>query len=365
MLRDRLRCSPPAPSPALVLAVFVALASVSVWAHASDSASRIVAVTPDEVDQDFAFQGEYRGRVVGTFGPSTWGLQVVALGDGQFRAVQFDGGLPGAGAVLGRYTEFTGSREGNEVWLKAGSDQIRLAESRAEVLGASGTHRGTLEKIVRTSPTLGLAPPPNAITLFSGGQTQFADAKLSPDGYLLSGVTTPMAVQDFHLHLEFRTPYMPHARGQQRGNSGVYIQRRYEVQILDSFGLEGLANECGGLYKQRAPQLNMALPPLTWQTYDIYFTAARWDSAGRKIAPAYITVFHNGIGIHYRQPIVDKTGAGQPEGPEPLPIHLQDHGDPVTFRNVWIELLPSTSPVVTEVSTYRPRGLLRRAWWCP
>src|SRR5262249_34742326 len=76
----------------------------------------------------------------------------------------------------------------------------------------------------------------------------------------------------FRLHLEYRTPYMPTARDQARGNSGVYIQRRYEVQILDSFGLDGAFNEAGSLYRQTPPDLNMAFPPLTWQTYDIWFT---------------------------------------------------------------------------------------------
>jgi hypothetical protein len=129
---------------------------------------------------------------------------------------------------------------------------------------------------------------------------------------------------------------MPAAQGQARGNSGVYIQRRYEVQILDSFGLAGEPNECGGLYRQQAPDLNMCLPPLTWQTYDIHFQAARWDDAGKKTANAKISVYLNGVAVHAAREIPTKTGAGQPEGPEPRSILLQNHGDPVQFRNVWI-----------------------------
>ena len=185
---------------------------------------------------------------------------------------------------------------------------------------------------------MGATPPPGAVVLFDGGGTdRFTASKLAPDGTLLSGVLTRMPVHDFQMHLEFRSPYMPHARGQGRGNSGVYIQQRYEVQILDSFGLEGVDNECGGLYKQQAPSVNMCLPPLAWQTYDIWFTAARWATDGKtKIANARITVLHNGVPIHSNREITAKTGGGKTEGTEDFPINLQDHGNPVTFRNIWL-----------------------------
>jgi hypothetical protein len=175
------------------------------------------------------------------------------------------------------------------------------------------------------------------LVLFDGSTpVNLQDASVTDDGLLAPGASTATPVRDFQMHLEFRTPYMPYARGQARGNSGVYIQRRYEVQILDSFGLEGEANECGGLYKQRRPDLNMCLPPLAWQTYDIYFTAARWRADGAKIANARITVLHNAVAVHDGYELTDKTGAGRPEGPEDLPIHFQDHGNPVRFRNIWI-----------------------------
>jgi len=180
----------------------------------------------------------------------------------------------------------------------------------------------------------------------------------------MTGTTTNLAVNDFHLHLEFRTPYMPYARGQGRGNSGVYIQRRYEVQILDSFGLTGQPNECGGLYRQQSPAINMCSPPLTWQTYDIHFQAARWDKDNKKTRNAVITVFHNGFPIHDQQEIKSKTGAGKAEGPEPMPIHLQHHGNPVAFRNIWIDQAPAASPSdVADAPTKqrcRSRRILRR-----
>jgi hypothetical protein len=186
---------------------------------------------------------------------------------------------------------------------------------------------------------LGASADPRAVILFDGSSTDNLEgARVTAEGLLDIGTTTKMPVQDFRLHLEFRLPYMPYATGQGRANSGVYIQRRYEVQILDSFGLDGVFNECGALYRQRPPELNMCLPPLSWQTYDIWFRATRWDEEGNKIENARITVLHNGIAVHDDYEIIAKTGAGRPEGPEAMPIHLQDHGNPVRFRNIWIVL---------------------------
>jgi hypothetical protein len=184
------------------------------------------------------------------------------------------------------------------------------------------------------------------------------------------GAITKRKFTDFRLHLEFRTPYMPAARGQGRGNSGVYIQQRYEVQILDSFGLVGEFNECGSLYRQTPPDLNMCLPPLAWQTYDIVFTAARFDPETKaKTAPARITVFHNGVAVHDDRAIASKTGAGQPEAPTPNPILFQNHSDPVRFRNVWFvervdgeqtptlaELIAASEPPVEEAGDFMVCG---------
>jgi len=152
----------------------------------------------------------------------------------------------------------------------------------------------------------------------------------------MEGVMTKNAYKDFTLHLEFRLPFMPAAKAQARGNSGVYLQRRYETQIVDSFGLEPLNNNCGSIYRQRPADINMCFPPLTWQTYDIDFTAARFDDDGKKTNGALITVKHNGVAIHDYYELKNKTGAGQKEGPNPLPILLQNHKDPVRFRNFWI-----------------------------
>ncbi len=149
-------------------------------------------------------------------------------------------------------------------------------------------------------------------------------------------IMTKRDFRDFKMHIEFKTPQLPpNVKGQGRGNSGIYIQRRYELQILDSYGLEPKYNDCGSLYKFRPPDKNVCRMPGRWQSYDIIFHAARFDG-DRKTEKARITVWHNGILIHDDLKLDNKTGAGRPEGPEPGPILLQDHGNEVSFRNIWI-----------------------------
>lgn len=141
----------------------------------------------------------------------------------------------------------------------------------------------------------------------------------------------------FKLHVEFRVPYEPAGKGQGRGNSGVYVQGRYEVQILDSYGLKSAKNDCGAIYEVAAPKVNACKAPTVWQSYDIEFTAPKFEN-GKKTEPARMTVTHNGTVIHENVPIpVDNTRAGLGGDPStPGPILLQDHGHPVQFRNVWL-----------------------------
>jgi hypothetical protein len=160
---------------------------------------------------------------------------------------------------------------------------------------------------------------------------------MTDDGLLEQGALSTDTFQDFKIHIEFLLPYMPEARGQARGNSGYYIQGRYEVQMLDSFGLEGLDNECGGIYRVARPDVNMCFPPLAWQTYDVEFTAAKFDSAGNKTAPAHAKVLHNGVLIHDRElPQMTPGGPLKTEDATPGPVFLQDHGNPVRYRNIWV-----------------------------
>jgi hypothetical protein len=137
-------------------------------------------------------------------------------------------------------------------------------------------------------------------------------------------------------HIEFRLPYQPKDRGQGRGNSGAYVMGSYETQMLDSFGLEGRDNECGGLYSIAAPLANAALPPLEWQTYDIDFTAPKFAN-GKKVANARMTVRHNGILVQddVEVPVITPAGP-QPEERPQGPLHLQEHGCQVRYRNIWV-----------------------------
>ena len=327
----------------------------------------ITELSEAKADPDFHLQGEYLGWLNDRFGVSrSMGLQVVAGGDGKFDAVLLPGGLPATGWNRIDRIPLKGQTSSDGL-LELAGDEYRefVSYNKATVFDAQGNQLGDLKKIRRRSPTLGLQPPPGAYVVFNGSNTdEFSNnPKLTPDGNLLAGALTKATVGDFRLHLEFCTPYMPYARGQGRSNSGVYIQQRYEVQILDSFGLEGIENECAALYKQQRPDLNMALPPLTWQTYDIYFSAPRFAGDGKtKVSNARITVLHNGVPVHLHREIIAKTGGGKAEGAEAFPINLQDHSNPVMFRNIW--MVPNQGDYAFGgTSVYCPpptRGLLWR-----
>ncbi len=281
---------------------------------------------PAQAGPDYAIQGEFAGP--------GFGAQVVALGDGDFELRLLPGGLPGAGARADRRLRAAGARSGASVDF-AGELRATLAGDALRGTLASG-ESFALERVERVSPTLGAAAPPGALVLFDGSGPGGFDGELDAEGNLAAGAVTRERFRDFELHLEFRTPFMPGHRGQQRGNSGVFLQDRYEIQVLDSFGLEGAANECGALYAQKAPDHNMALPPLRWQSYDLRFEAARFDAAGRRATPAVVTLRHNGVLVHDRVPLEGPMDDGDPEGPEPGPLRFQDLWIPVAYRNVWL-----------------------------
>ncbi|MCP4709709.1 MAG: DUF1080 domain-containing protein, partial [Planctomycetes bacterium] len=153
-------------------------------------------------------------------------------------------------------------------------------------------------------------------------------------------IVTRKNYRDFHLHVSFYINPMPDAAGQSKGNSGVYLQRRYEVQILDSYGIEDYTNgDCGSIYGTRRPDVNASYAAGKWQEFDIVFRAPRWDNAGNKIENARVTVVHNKKLIHDNVEIPNNTGAGQSEAPTNGPIELQDHGNVIKFQSVVIEEL--------------------------
>ncbi|MBI3466535.1 MAG: DUF1080 domain-containing protein [Planctomycetes bacterium] len=321
-----------------IFAALFVFAPATVHAQQNRRERAELAVTDlTQVDGDFHYQGEYAGRVRGRFGEGPVGLQVVALGGGRFQAMEYRGGLPGQGWDRRTRESYTGVIDGDFLRLSAPGRNVTIQIGRVVIRDLNGRQLGVLDKVRRSSPTLGALPPRGATVLFNGTSTEhFTNAKITEDGLLMPGTMTSKPYRDFRLHVEFRTPYMPFAREQGRGNSGVYIQERYEVQILDSFGLTGEFNECGGLYRFKAPDLNMCLPPLIWQTYDIYFRAARFDGSGQKIANAVITAMLNGVGVQNNVQLQNKTGGGKQEGPDDRPILLQNHRNPVHFRNIWI-----------------------------
>ena len=150
----------------------------------------------------------------------------------------------------------------------------------------------------------------------------------------IQGIKTRKLFGDFQLHVEFNLP----AAGSV--NSGIYLLRRYEIQIVNSHGKKIGKNNCGELYKQKPPDREMCRKPGQWQSYDIMFRAPRFktgtDGKATKVENARITVIYNGVAIHNNVVVKKQTGAGFPESPEPGPIMLQDHGSPVRFRNIWI-----------------------------
>ncbi|MEU1540592.1 family 16 glycoside hydrolase [Actinacidiphila glaucinigra] len=195
--------------------------------------------------------------------------------------------------------------------------------------------------------------PGGRVDLFSGGSV--ATAWQHTDGRSVEwphsaeesievccgDIRTKQAFGDFRLHAEFRVPKLPDdVTGQDRGNSGIYLQDRYELQILDSFGVAQLAsNEAASIYNKKAADLNAATAPETWQTYDIVFRAARFDAEGSKTDDARITVVWNGRKVHDDVAVDGPTGGGDTESAAAGAIRLQDHGNKVRFRNLWIEPL--------------------------
>ena len=206
------------------------------------------------------------------------------------------------------------------------------------------------------TPGAGGAPPSDAIVLFDGSDfdrwqhTDGSDVQWSlEDGTVTvvrgtGDIITRDSFGDIQLHVEWRTPAIIEGEGQGRGNSGVIIQQRYEVQVLDSYENRTYSNgQAASIYKQHIPEVNASRPPGEWQSYDIFFTAPRFADDGSLTAPAYVTVVHNGVLVQNHVEIAGSSRfIGEPSyeaHPLEQPLQLQDHANPVSFRNIWIREL--------------------------
>ncbi len=158
-----------------------------------------------------------------------------------------------------------------------------------------------------------------------------------------SNMATKQTFGDFQLHIEWKSPEKIEGEGQRRGNSGIFLQSKYELQIQDCYQNPTYVNgQAGSIYKQTAPLVNPCRQPGEWQTYEVYYTAPQFDEIGLLMTPAYVTVVHNGVLIQNHIEIkgsIKHVGLPHYEPHGKLPLLIQDHGNPVSFRNIWIREL--------------------------
>ena len=310
--------------------LIVALTVATAIYAAEDKPKTETFLDPAKAGQDYTDQGEYK---------NDWGgAQIIALGDDKFRMVTYRGGLPGEGWDKEYRQEINGKREGDKiVFTSTNNYRAELSLGKITIQSDAGGP-WTMEKTERKSPTLGAMPPAGAIVLFDGSNADgWKGAHMDDRGLLQAGTTSKRKFTNFTMHLEFLLPFKPLGRGQDRGNSGVYLLDRYECQVLDSFGLKGENNECGGFYQQAKPDVNMCFPPLTWQTYDFDVVASKFDDTGKKLKNTVVTVKHNGVVIHDKLELKRETpGGGMTEVADGGGIQLQGHGNPVYYRNIWL-----------------------------
>jgi hypothetical protein len=301
------------------------------------------------------FMGEYAGTFTPAKGKAVSAeAKVVPDGGGRYRVVLIT--PPVREGPTRTRVQVPGKAEGDRLTFAGKPGKVEWTGSIAErKLTAEGKGRGggryELKLTVRKSPTEGAKPPPGAVVLLPATKGQppldgwtNSKWKALPGGVMQitrGGNNSVRKFGDVKLHVEFRIPYEPTRRGQGRGNSGVYLMGRYEVQVLDSFGLVPRKGDCGAIYGVAVPSVNACLPPLRWQTYDVTFRAPRTGADGKPATPGSMTVLHNGIKIHKDVKLKGTTRGGARGGAQTGPLHLQDHGHPVQYRNIWVvELKP-------------------------
>ena len=262
--------------------------------------------------------------------------------------------------------------KGDEIVAEDGKWDFRVTESGLVGKGAIGSHVAefSLKRVKLGSPTLGAKPPKGAIKLFDGsdfdewqhpdgravtwtlldnGVMEINPTKENPGAEPAIGGTimTKRKFKDVRFHMEFRYPVEPGKSGQGRGNSGLFFQGTapdgYEAQILNSYGLDGLWNELGALYKLSPPKVNAARPPMEWQTYDVTYRAPRYEN-GKLKENARITLRLNGIVVQKNEELRHQTAHRQADRAKPAPseagpISIQDHSNRIQFRNIWVKEL--------------------------
>jgi hypothetical protein len=191
-------------------------------------------------------------------------------------------------------------------------------------------------------------PPSDATVLFDGkdlAKWQGGDKWDIKDGYAIvqkTDITTKDSFgPDYQLHVEFATPEKVSGSGQGRGNSGVFLANKYEVQVLDSYDNKTYFDgQCAAIYKESPPMVNACRKPGEWQSYDIVFESPRFDADKKLVKPGYVTVIHNGLVVHNHFELQGSTNFDRPPAyephPEKQPIRLQNHGNPVRYRNIWV-----------------------------
>ena len=319
----------------------------------------VISSGPAMAESDDRVMGMYEGGFTGDAGTAkSIFARVAGLGETSWKAVLYIGDASGAETRVEVEGKAPAPRKpvtfDGEVDLGAAlGGKAKVSGTLAKrVFTATITPAGKaaipfeLKRVEKVSPTAEQAPPAGAIVLFDG--TNLDKWRRDPEGWCMqpdgsmqvcgSSLRTKDEYGAGLYHIEFMTPYSPNEREQARGNSGVYIHGRYEVQVLDSFGWEPKWDFCAGIYKVAVPLKDATYPPLTWQTYDITLVPAQFDASGKKTGDAIITVVLNGVTVHDKLVLPRPTPGGVSGEDAPTgPLLLQDHHNEVKYRNIWFQ----------------------------
>lgn len=344
---------------------FLALASIAVLG----SSLSLTPLLANDIAEIPEFMGDWSGEWTnpkGGYYRNSFKLmaRVVGKGDDTYE-VQF---VEEFDKRIRPYLVATARPQGNRLVMQSGDWKATFSNGVCKGSGipiAGELMEFELKKIQRVSPTMGKAPPADAIVLYDGSSLDAwkmgsdsgkgASWKIEKNGDLTSVPADPGSRErnnlytksDFEacrLHLEFKVPYEPENRFQHRANSGVFFQNTYEVQILDSYGNTGSWDDVGAIYKVSPPRVNASYPPGEWQTLDIEYHPAVFNLGGTLQTPPTITVYLNGVVVQKDQPITSPTShgwKGRQVAPKYVtgPVWLQDHGHQISFRNIWIQEL--------------------------